>query len=113
MPTHVKIVLWPAVLIKHVGLNVEPKKHEIMKKCSGRKEFLMYPPFCYDLREGDDFDGVRVKNGAWYFWALKRNKELIRFIISIKKNLIYTSRSESPHRRSTFTHLLPADVSNL
>ena len=34
--THVKIVLWPAVLIKHI--NVEPKKHEIMKKCLGRPE---------------------------------------------------------------------------
>ena len=28
--THVKIVLWPAVLIKHI--NVEQKKHKIMKK---------------------------------------------------------------------------------
>ena len=34
--THVKIVLWPAVLIKHI--NVEPKKHEIMKKCLGQPE---------------------------------------------------------------------------
>ena len=33
---HVKIVLWPAVLIKHI--NVEPKKHEIRKKCLGRPE---------------------------------------------------------------------------
>ena len=34
--TRVKIVLWTAVLIKHV--NVEPKNHEIMKMCLGRPE---------------------------------------------------------------------------